>query len=395
VFLDPLIQELNEKRSKVSIAGSLLIACYAFAGPIAAQFVARFGTRTVCITGSLMAAVGLGLSAVMNSLIGIIITYSIVSGIGFGMMYIPSVIAVANHFTRLRSMAIGICLCGAGVGTFVLAPFESYLIDEFSIKITFFILSSLCVMCALLAITMRPVKFVEANQSSEEQVLLESTEYHSGGLCDKILGSIIDRQLYTSPEFWLYMFAICADLFATFGLFIPYQHLLPIARSAGLTKSQADFLISIIGISSAVGRLVAGWVCDRGWLHPSSICGISMLIVSPACFVVTVASTYHVFIIMAFLFGFFTGCWVAVMSPLFIRILGLHLLAPAFGLLTGLRGISALVGPPLAAKLVESFEDRCIALYCSCLCMGISSIIFFCLTICSRSRMRRREYSAL
>ena len=32
-----------------------------------------------------------------------------------------------ENYIRLRSLAIGLCLCGAGVGTFVLAPVEQYL----------------------------------------------------------------------------------------------------------------------------------------------------------------------------------------------------------------------------------------------------------------------------
>ena len=45
------------------------------------------------------------------------------------------------------------------------------------------------------------------------------------------------------------------------------------------------------------------------------------------------------------------------MSPLFVRLLGLPLLTPAFGLLTGIRGISALTGNlPLAVDRVERHD---------------------------------------
>ena len=43
-------------------------------------------------------------------------------GIGFGLMYIPAVIACVPYFIKRRSLAIGICLCGTGLGTFFLAP---------------------------------------------------------------------------------------------------------------------------------------------------------------------------------------------------------------------------------------------------------------------------------
>ena len=45
-------------------------------------------------------------------------------------MYIPAVVAVAEHFHRRQSLAMGICVCGTGVGTFLLAPAELYLLNR-------------------------------------------------------------------------------------------------------------------------------------------------------------------------------------------------------------------------------------------------------------------------
>ena len=45
-------------------------------------------------------------------------------------MYIPAVVAVAEHFHRRQSLAMGICVCGTGVGTFLLAPAELYFLNR-------------------------------------------------------------------------------------------------------------------------------------------------------------------------------------------------------------------------------------------------------------------------
>ena len=83
------------------------------------------------MSGAVIAALGLGLGSITRSLAGLMITYSIVTGVGFGLMYIPSIVAVANHFTRQRSLAIGLCLCGAGVGTFALSPLETEITENY------------------------------------------------------------------------------------------------------------------------------------------------------------------------------------------------------------------------------------------------------------------------
>ena len=75
-------------------------------------------------------------------------------------------------------------------------------------------------------------------------------------------------------------------------------------------------------------------------------------------FCLTICQSFMSFMICASLFGLFTGCWVAAMSPVFIRILGPDLLNAAFGLLTAIRGVAGLVGPPLAGFAIDYFESR-------------------------------------
>ena len=41
------------------------------------------------------------------SLGGVLVGYSVVAGVGFGMMYIPSVVSAAPFFKKRRSLAIG------------------------------------------------------------------------------------------------------------------------------------------------------------------------------------------------------------------------------------------------------------------------------------------------
>lgn len=395
VFLDPLVVEMKEKRSKVSIAGSMLVATYAFTGPFAAKLVKRYGTRKICMLGALLAAIGLTAASFMTEIFGLIATYSIITGFGFGLMYIPSVVAVANHFTKWRSLAVGICLCGAGMGTFILAPLESYLTELYGRQTTFMVLASFCLLCLLFAIVMRPVKFVsivEQNAISTENI---ATTEESTSWIEKIVTLTMERDLYRSSEFNLFLLVVFADVFATFGLFIPYHHLCPVAVQAGLTKTQAAFIISVIGISSTIGRLAAGWLGDRQWLHPATICAISLNLLTPIILIFCVASSYIAFIVLGGFFGFLTGAWIALMSPLFVKVLGLPLLTSAFGFLTGLRGITALAGPPLAAQAVEYFNDRRVALYCSSLLMGISGALFTVSTIWNRGRQLRRQYSQI
>ena len=92
--------------------------------------VTTHGCRPVCVTGAVLAALGLLAGSFAPSLSILIWCYSVVTGLGFGLMYIPSVVVSAPYFTSRRALAIGICLCGSGFGTFTLAPVSQYILDR-------------------------------------------------------------------------------------------------------------------------------------------------------------------------------------------------------------------------------------------------------------------------
>jgi len=87
-------------------------------GPVVAAIANRFGFRIVAIVGSIVASVGilgawylcLGGPAV-GALLGL---YGVVGGVGFGMIYVPAVIAVGFYFEKRRALATGIAICGSG-----------------------------------------------------------------------------------------------------------------------------------------------------------------------------------------------------------------------------------------------------------------------------------------
>ena len=335
------------------------------------------------MAGSVLAAVGLGLGSLTKSLLGVIVTYSIVTGVGFGLMYIPSIVAVANHFTRQRSLAIGICLCGAGVGTFALSPLETLITQTYGWRAAFLSLAGLSLLCSLCGATMTSVQRQSWHPAQPESPQPPPASSSGWG---RLLDLVLEPQLRSSPALRLYLLVALADLAATLSLFIPFQHLPAIAAARGLSKADAACLISATGICSTVGRLVSGWLCDRSWLHPLSLTSIAITAVLPPLFCLTVCQSFLSFMVCSSLFGLLTGCWVAAMSPVFIRILGPDLLTAAFGLLTAVRGLAGLAGPPLAGFAIDYFESREAAVLLSGVCMICSSLTFITATLYSAWR---------
>lgn len=80
--------------------------------------------------GAVIASSAFAMSYFAQSAIHLHIFYGVMGGIGFCFIYMPSVIIVGYYFEKWRPLATGIALCGSGVGTFIMAPISTLLIEE-------------------------------------------------------------------------------------------------------------------------------------------------------------------------------------------------------------------------------------------------------------------------
>lgn len=86
-----------------------------FTGPVVSALANKFGCRAVCIAGSVISCAAFVLSTFSTSIGTLMITYGIIGGFGFGLIYLPAVVAVGYYFETKRSLATGIAVCGSGM----------------------------------------------------------------------------------------------------------------------------------------------------------------------------------------------------------------------------------------------------------------------------------------
>ena len=77
---------------------------------------------------------------------------------GFGMIYLPSVVIITDYFKDRLSFANGVASCGGGVGTFAFAPIMHLLDDEYGWKYTLVILGLIMIICFPLGALCQPLK---------------------------------------------------------------------------------------------------------------------------------------------------------------------------------------------------------------------------------------------
>ena len=118
-------------------------------GPIVSMMTNKWGCRTTCIIGSVVGMIAFAISTLSNSVVMLMVTYGIVGGIGFGMIYLPAIVSVGYYFEKKRALATGIAVCGSGFGTFVFAPVAAMLLEAFDWKGANLILAGLILNCAV------------------------------------------------------------------------------------------------------------------------------------------------------------------------------------------------------------------------------------------------------
>ncbi|XP_037828324.1 monocarboxylate transporter 12 [Lucilia sericata] len=153
-----LIEEFQVSKGYVAFVSSLLSGCYLMAGPFVSALANRFGFRPVTIAGALFAAVCFIVSSYATSVEMLFITYGILGGIGFCMVYIPAVVIIGFYFEKWRALATGLAMCGSGVGTFVFAPLTNYMLSQFSWRQTMMYQGFIIIGCAIFGLAFRPIQ---------------------------------------------------------------------------------------------------------------------------------------------------------------------------------------------------------------------------------------------
>ncbi|CAL8095632.1 unnamed protein product [Calicophoron daubneyi] len=112
----------NYSRTFLALPGSIQPAFYLGMGVFASPFIQRLGFRIMGTIGSGMVGGGLALSSFQSDLYVFNFFYGVMAGTGFGVLMICAIVSVNFYFERLRGIASGVAMSGAGVGC-LLVPF--------------------------------------------------------------------------------------------------------------------------------------------------------------------------------------------------------------------------------------------------------------------------------
>lgn len=337
VFAEPLQRDFGASRAAISfifsLAGFFYFALGALSGPLAE----RWGTRPVAVAGMLLAGLGLTIAGLARNLMGVYVAYGLGLGLGVGFAFVPAIGTVQRWFARRRAFASGLAVSGIGVGTLLMPPLASHLIDTVGWRGAYIVLGVATVILgggAAFLLKDDPLRLGMAPDGD--------TPISRQARSPEVTGIPLREAVRSRQFFGLY--ASC--LIGSLGAFVPFVHLVPYARGHGITAMAAVFLISEIGIGSTAGRFLLGNLADRMGRRQTLIAmylGMGLA----SCMWAFSANEWSL-TLFALVYGIFYGGWVAVLPAVVMDCFGGRNVSAIIGVLYTSVAAGTLIGPTAA-----------------------------------------------
>ncbi|GFN94312.1 monocarboxylate transporter [Plakobranchus ocellatus] len=156
LFYAQFLERYGESNQLTSWPGAISFTLQSFVAPVAVWFCNRFSVRTAVILGTFLTASGLVITAFAPNIYLLFLSYSILQGIGRGLVMAPGVFIINMYFDKYRGIALGVATSGTGIGTFALAPVFEKLFNILGYRNTMLVIAGISSLSLISAAMFRP-----------------------------------------------------------------------------------------------------------------------------------------------------------------------------------------------------------------------------------------------
>ncbi|KAK3312849.1 major facilitator superfamily domain-containing protein [Apodospora peruviana] len=250
-------------------------------------------------------------------------------GISLGLLTVPSMAAVSQHFDRNRSAALGLAIAGSSIGGVLFPIVFAKLLNESSLGFGW---------------TVRIIGFV--------------TIPLFGFACLAVRSRLPPRR----TQFFIWhafkeprlMILVVAFFLMLMGLFTPLFFIPAYAVTRGMKTTLASYLLAIINAASLFGRVIPGVLADR--FGPINVFGLAGIVTGVVLLCLNTADSTAGLVVYSVVFGFTSGTIISGGSAAFTRCprdpkdIGTYI-----GMGMGVGSIAILIGPPINGVLIDRY----------------------------------------
>jgi MFS family permease len=329
-FFDSMSDEYDAGSGLTALFFSVTTFLYFTLGLVTGRWSDRVGPKPVLLTGAVAMFAGLMITSVADSLWLGLVSYSVGVGIAAACGYVPMVAVVGGWFEQKRTMALGVAVAGIGMGTLVMAPASSWLIDAHGWRVAYRIMavgaSAILLGCAV--VTTRPPDVADVEPALPLRSVARTPAF---------------RALYGST------------FLLSLALFVPFVFIADYAEDEGIDTGLAALLVGLIGGASIVGRLGLGILAPRVGLTRLYQSCLAAMAVS---FLIWLAAGDHypLLVLFALVLGVAYGGFIALSPAVAAEAFGTVGLGGVLGAIYTAAGVGGLVGPPVAGAVIDATD---------------------------------------
>ncbi|CEI89017.1 hypothetical protein RMCBS344292_03392 [Rhizopus microsporus] len=261
------------------------------------------------------------------------LTQGVMFGLGASFVWFPCISAPQEWFSSRRGLAIGLTMCGSGVGGLIMSNISQAIIlaldYRWALRISGFITFFFLVLATIFV--RAPSRKKKEEEKSVKNMLLRQKELLKNFQFDILL---------------------LVGFITTFGYLVPSFLLPSYANSLHLNPWIGTNLSAIMSAINAVSKLVNGFTSDRiGRVNVLFLCTFLSGIFSLCIW--TNAHSEATIWVFAVLYGFFGAGYLTLFPASLPQVAGYENITPANGLLYFTNTFGYLFGTPIASAIIN------------------------------------------
>lgn len=351
VFVPIYVDEFGASQSSVAWVGSIGVCFLSFMGIWAGTLADYFGNHRLILFGGLLLSFGLLFASFAQSLWVLYLTQGLMVGIGGCLGYTSAVGVVSQWFHKKRGFAVGVTVAGSGLGQFAMSLVTKKLMSIVGWRRTLQYLSLIhgvgLILCACIIRRRIPTKTVLSFQSS-----FKYFQDHNFRL--------------------LFFMQVCNSL----GFYMPSTFIVIYCIKQGLSSGQGVLLLSLMGASSAFGRVTMGLIADRvGKLTMLRVC---MTVSAAIMFAWIGCRSFGSVLVFVIIYGIFSGGYISLTPSVSAELFGVKSISTIVGLVYSGTAVGNLLCAPIGGFFYDAYKSYTPAILFAACCWSVgASLVFF------------------
>ena len=269
VFITPLANDMGWSRSALSFTYALSSIVSGVGVLAIGSLMHSFSVRRLLLYGALIHGFGMYMTSTVTSIEGFYFWYGFLAALGRSAFFISTTVLITRWFETRRGMAMGLTMAGNGVGPFLFSPAVTWLIFNWDWQTAFLVIS--IVMTSVLVgsylflrdhphdMGCKPYGAESAPAPALPHARSQTTQPPAASSVGSLWGKVLRLENFWSLSLINFFCCLCHS--------IPLVHIVGFAQTAGLSVYTSAWVLSLLGISSVIGRIFWGLFADRHGAH--------------------------------------------------------------------------------------------------------------------------------